>query len=218
MTFSNDPTGNDATEPRPDPSAGDESARDAMIAELIDEMTSWNPQDRMKAFRSWLKGSLSLVHLHVLTVLEADGPQSMSRVAELLDVSVASATGIIGRMEERGLVERSHGETDRRVVIVSPTPAGRAVFHDMRQTRRQQLTLLLGRLSDDELNALLIGLRAMRNARQELHIEKAKEGLVAVTLSGAEASNPSDVTIAAENATVPRVTIHGDAPAPEREA
>ena len=83
-------------------------------------MTSWSPRDRMNVFRSWLKGSLSLIHLHVLTVLEADGPLPMSQLADTLDVSVASATGIVSRMEERGLVERQHDETDRRVVLVRP--------------------------------------------------------------------------------------------------
>jgi DNA-binding MarR family transcriptional regulator len=142
-----------------------EPAREALISELVDEMTSWTPRERMLAFRSWLKGSLSLIHLHVLTVLEADGPLPMSHLADLLDVSVASTTGIIGRMEERGLVERSHGAADRRVVLVRPTPAGIAIFRDMTEHRRQQLTALLGRVTHDELAALLIGLRAMRNAR-----------------------------------------------------
>ena len=139
-------------------------------------MTAWSPRERMNAFRSWLKGSLSLIHLHVLTVLEADGPMPMSHLAETLDVSVASTTGIVGRMEERGLVERSHGETDRRVVMVGPTAAGVAIFRDMTEHRRQKLTSLFGRLSDDELSALLIGLRAMRAARLAIHAVMATEG------------------------------------------
>ena len=174
MTLTNDP---DPGATRPD------GGRDALIAELVDEMTAWSPRDRMSAFRSWLKGSLSLIHLHVLTVLEADGAIPMSRLADVLDVSVASATGIVTRMEERGLVERRHGETDRRVVLVRPTEAGIAIFRDMTEHRRQQLAILFTRLTDDELTALLTGLRAMRAARLALHVEKAKEGLVAVRLA-----------------------------------
>jgi DNA-binding MarR family transcriptional regulator len=158
-----------------------ELARDALIIELVDEMTSWTPRERMEAFRSWLKGSLSLIHLHVLTVLEADGALPMSRLADMLDVSVASTTGIIGRMEERGLVERSHGVADRRVVLVRPTAAGIAIFRDMTEHRREQLATLFERLTHDELTALLTGLRAMRNARIALHVEKANEGGAATT-------------------------------------
>jgi len=144
---------------------GEGGGRDALIAELIDEMTAWSPRDRINAFRSWLKGSLSLIHLHVLTILEADGAMSMSRLAETLDVSVASATGIVSRMEERGLVERTHGEKDRRVVLVGPTEAGIAIFRDMTEQRRRSLADLFTRLTDDELTALLTGLRAMHAAR-----------------------------------------------------
>jgi DNA-binding MarR family transcriptional regulator len=136
----------------------------------------------MSAFRSWLKGSLSLIHLHVLTVLEAEGPLPMSRLAETLDVSVASATGIVTRMEERGLVERHHDADDRRVVIVSQTDAGVAVFRDMMEHRRERLMGLLGRLTDDELQAFLVGLRAMRNARLSMR----PDGLVTVETPGGD--------------------------------
>ena len=185
MTFNTGSTGStgstDAADPTPD-------SRDTLIAELVDEMTSWTPRERMMAFRSWLKGSLSLIHLHVLTVLEADGAIAMSHLAENLDVSVASATGIIGRMEERGLVARSHGEADRRVVLVQLTDSGVAIFRDMTLQRRQHLGAVLGRLTTDELAALLTGLRAMRVARVAMHAEKLASGLVSVNVVPATAA------------------------------
>ena len=147
--------------------------RDTLVTEIVDEMTAWSPKDRMSAFRSWLKGSLSLIHLHVLTMLEADGPIPMSKLADRLDVSVASATGIITRMEERGLVERRHGETDRRVVLVGLTSNGTAVFRDLGEERRKGLRSLLERLTKDDLEALLAGMRALRTAREALHREHA---------------------------------------------
>jgi DNA-binding MarR family transcriptional regulator len=153
---------------------------ETLVGELVDEMTAWNPRERMDAFRSWLKGSLSLIHLNVLTVVEADGPLPMSRLAETLDCSVASATGIVGRMEERGLVERKHASSDRRVVLVHPTETGQAVFRNMTADRRERLTALLERLADDELAGLLTGLRALRAARLELDVEMTASGLVAV--------------------------------------
>jgi DNA-binding MarR family transcriptional regulator len=141
--------------------------------ELLDEMTAWKPRERIGAFRSWLRGSLSLVHLHVLSILESDGPVSMKRLAEALDVSVASATGIVDRMTERGLVQRHSLETDRRVVLVEATDTGRAVFADLAAGRREHLTALLDRLTDDELDAFLVGLRAIHRARTDLEGETA---------------------------------------------
>jgi DNA-binding MarR family transcriptional regulator len=162
------PAGAGSTGHRPTGAAG---RRDALITELVDEMTSWSPRDRMSAFRSWLKGSLSLIHLHVISTLEADGPLPMSRLADMLDVSVASATGIVTRMEERNLVERQHDQEDRRVVLVIPTETGISVFRIMAEQRRVRLKAMLAKLTDEELASLRTGLRAVDRARAELHAE-----------------------------------------------
>jgi len=143
---------------------------------LLGELTTWGPHERQGAFRAWLRGSLSLVHLHVLTVLETDGPLSMTRLADALDVSVASATGIVDRMETRGLVERLRAPEDRRVVLVGATDAGRAVFSNLGLARRAVLAPLLERMTMEELTAALTGLGAMRRVRTEM----AESGLVAV--------------------------------------
>ena len=139
--------------------------RQDLVEDLLDEMTPWNPQERMSAFRTFLSGSLSLINLHVLTILEVQGPLSMSRLAEELDVSIASVTGIVGRMEQRRLVTRRHDETDRRIVSVHPTRLGGEVFARLRRHRRDKIKKVLARLSDEELAAFLTGLRAMRRAR-----------------------------------------------------
>ena len=141
--------------------------RRRIVDDLLEELTSWSPRERAGAFRHWLRGSLSLVHLHVLTVLEADGPLSMSKLAEALDVSVASTTGIVDRMEQRGLVERRHQPDDRRVILVHATDAGDSVFRDLAMERRKHLAGLLDRMTDAELESFLTGLRAMRRVRTE---------------------------------------------------
>jgi DNA-binding MarR family transcriptional regulator len=141
--------------------------------EVMDELSAWGPRERMGMFRRWLAGSLSIVHLHVLTVLETAGPLPMGRLADALDVSVASATGIVDRMEQRGLVERRDDDRDRRVVVVHPTAAGLNVFADLDEQRRASLAKILERLSERELRAFLVGLRAMRAAREAMAAEAA---------------------------------------------
>jgi DNA-binding MarR family transcriptional regulator len=152
-----------------------------MVHAIVDEMSAWKPRERMGMFRRWLKGSLSIVHLHVLTILEDDGPLPMSRLADALDVSVASATGIVDRMEARGLVERRHAADDRRVVVVHPTADGLAVFTDLESQRRSMLAMTLAGLTNEELKGFLVGLRAMARARAQLTItESPTSPIVAV--------------------------------------
>jgi len=138
-------------------------------------MTSWGPRERAGAFKHWLRGSLSLVHLHVLTVLQVRGPLPMSKLADELDVSVASLTGIIDRMEARGLVERRREPDDRRVILVRRPDAGDAVFGEMAAERRKHLETLFDRMTDEELESFLVGLRALRRVRSEAMAETHSE-------------------------------------------
>jgi DNA-binding MarR family transcriptional regulator len=139
-----------------------------LVDEVVDEITSWNPREFIAAFSRLHQGQVSLVHLNVLTLLEATGPLPMSRLAEALDISVASVTGVVDRMEARGLVERRRDADDRRVILVHPAAGGQRLFAEIDAKRRSGLAKLLQRLADDELTGLLTGHRALRAARSEL--------------------------------------------------
>ena len=147
----------------PDAPAGTELRR-----QLLDELTSYAPARQMHAMRHWPAGKLSLVHLNVLFVLAGDGALPMNRLAEMLDVSQASATGIVDRMEQRGLVTRERDAEDRRIVRVVLTDEGRNLIDGVASERRDHLARLLDALADEDAAALLQGMRAMRHAREVL--------------------------------------------------
>jgi DNA-binding MarR family transcriptional regulator len=128
----------------------------------------WNPREFIAALQRWHQGSVSLVHLNVLTLLEASGPMPMGRLAEQLDISVASMTGVIDRMEARGIVERRRDSKDRRVILVQPAKGGRKLIQDIGKRRRIALAVLLSKLDDSQLEGLLEGHRALRAAREQL--------------------------------------------------
>ncbi|MGH2511324.1 MAG: MarR family winged helix-turn-helix transcriptional regulator [Candidatus Limnocylindrales bacterium] len=154
----------------PDPAQAPTDAvrRRRLVEEFLEELNS-TPRDRMDAYQRWHRGALSLVHLNVLSVLEAEGPTSMGRLAEALDVSVASATGIVRRMIERGVVERRHDAADRRVVLVHLTEAGSNMSAALGERRREHLVEILDLLTEPELNGLMTGLRALHRARSRFN-------------------------------------------------
>ncbi len=160
-------SGGRSTAPVPSPT------REALVDAVERELLAWNPREFLTAFRRLHQGALSLLHLNVISILEVDGPLPMSRLADALDVSVASATGIVDRMVKRGLVERRPDPNDRRVVLVQPTDRAGAVFRLIDERRRRGLRSLLERLSDDELAALRTGHEALRRARSELASARA---------------------------------------------
>ena len=148
------------------PSTSADDDRAALAEALLDELSRWGPRERAGMLRTWHRGSLSIIHLTVVNLLEAEGPQSMGQLAEDLDVSVASVTGIVDRMERRGLVERERGTGDRRVIMVDLTETGRALFSEMSARRRERLTRLVEALSLDEMAGLVNGLRDMHAAAE----------------------------------------------------
>ena len=143
--------------------------RQTLLRELLDELAAHSPAAAMRHMRHWPGGRLSLVHVNVLAILELDGPLTMRGLAEAMDVSQASATGIVDRMEQRGLVERQRDDEDRRVVRVALTEEGRRLIAGMTAERRDHLAAMLDSLTDEELAGFLLGSRAMRRARDRFH-------------------------------------------------
>jgi len=145
--------------------------RQHLAAEILDELATYSPTKSMRLMRHWPGGRLSLVHLNVLFILEGDGPLPMRGLAEAMDVSQASATGIVDRMEQRGLVERQRDEADRRIIRVAVTDEGHRLVEGMAAQRRDHLARMLDEMTDEELAAYLVGVRAMRRIREQLHDE-----------------------------------------------
>ncbi len=144
----------------------DRPDRPALILRVLDELSGHGPREAFRHMRKWPSGRLSLVHLNVLMTLDTDGELPMGALADALDVSQASVTGIVDRMEQRGIVERRRDDDDRRVVRVATTEEGRRLIVMLDAQRREQLGQLLLDLDDRELEGFLAGLRALRRARE----------------------------------------------------
>jgi MarR family transcriptional regulator, organic hydroperoxide resistance regulator len=67
---------------------------------------------------------ISLAQAHALRLLDPEEPMPMSALAERLFCDASNVTGIVDRLEARGLVERRSAEGDRRVKALGITPAG----------------------------------------------------------------------------------------------
>jgi DNA-binding MarR family transcriptional regulator len=141
-------------------SAAENSLPSAELTELADELrTIWRTLSR----GAHLTGSGDQPHRQqfwVLGVLET-GPKRMSDLAELARTSQASLTGIVDRLEERGLVERVRNAEDRRVVRVGLTDAGRVEVRCVQAQTAERLQRLLGPLDAEERLELLRLFRKM---------------------------------------------------------
>ena len=67
---------------------------------------------------------LSPAQCHVLHLIEPGRPIPMRRLAQTLSCDASNVTGLVDRLEARGLIERRPSEQDRRVKELQLTPAG----------------------------------------------------------------------------------------------
>ncbi len=123
----------------------------SLVEKILDELEPLIDKQRQAVAHQGCLRTVSSTQLHVLFLLDCDGPLPMSRLAESLDVSLPGVTGIVDRMVEHGLVERARDDGDRRLVLVSATEAGRATVKEIDLVRRQQLAAVLQRLTPDQL-------------------------------------------------------------------
>lgn len=131
---------------------------------------------RCAAMQGTHRGGISMTQVHVLTLLEHHGTMPMSRLAEMLDVSLSNATGLVDRMEDAGLVERVRDVGDRRVVQVRPSERGRAALAQVELMRDDVMRRLLARLDEEQLARLAASLEDMRTAVvEELTTTKGHE-------------------------------------------
>ena len=99
-------------------------------------------------------------HVQIMIAL-ARGPHSVRQLAEAMGVSSPAVTQLVDRMVEIGMVERRHDTKDRRVVLVDYVPGMQQIARRIVDGRRQQLSWVVERMTDEEAEAFLKGFRLL---------------------------------------------------------
>jgi MarR family transcriptional regulator, organic hydroperoxide resistance regulator len=97
---------------------------------------------------------LSAAQCHVLHLIQPGQPIPMGKLAEGLACDASNVTGLVDRLESRGLVRRLPSAEDRRVKVLELTPAGVRLRSTVveRMTRPPES---LASLSSEEQRALV---------------------------------------------------------------
>jgi DNA-binding MarR family transcriptional regulator len=111
-----------------------------------------------------LRLGVSMAQLHIMFTLQRSGDMTMSNLADVLNVSLSNATGLIDRLEERGYIARERVETDRRVVLVRVTPAGEQMLDEVDALSDALLRSVLERLPASQLKVVGHAISALRDA------------------------------------------------------
>jgi len=106
------------------------------------------------AHQELLDLDLTTPQLKVVLLLYMGGSARMSALAAALGVTLATATGVVDRLVDRGMVIRENSVEDRRVVVCRLSDSGHELTDRLYISARQRARDLLQGLTEAQLNKL----------------------------------------------------------------
>ena len=107
--------------------------------------------------------NVSSAQLNCLLALHENGPLPPSQIAKYIMVNSSTVTGIIDRLEQKGLVKRLRISHDRRVITVELTRAGTALAENAPPPVQQRIIDGLNNISEKEIKQIAKTLARLTN-------------------------------------------------------
>jgi DNA-binding MarR family transcriptional regulator len=129
------------------------------LAQFIEALT-----ERFKANESSFADRLEVSEreLALLRALAKEGPMITRALGGRFGVPVSTMTGLVDRMERKGLVRRMRGRRDRRAIELEATPAGALALREHARAMEAIARGMLEALGDRDQQALIAILRRVR--------------------------------------------------------
>ena len=110
-----------------------------------------------------LGSAISITEIHIIEKIGLSEPARMSEIAHMLGVTLATMTVACDKLEGKGLVRRARSRSDRRVVQVTLTPRGRAVYEYHRAFHERMISSILDTLSPEQSTVLAQSLEKLQD-------------------------------------------------------
>lgn len=148
------------------------SADEELVGRILGLAEEFYRVGHYSAPREWWSEDLTMPQLRVLLTLFNDGPCHSGALAEALGVSLPTTTGILARLQRRGLIVRSEDPADRRRVISQLTDSGQELMQRLWASGQDWLARLLRGMSRTELagveQALVVLIDALKRQEEAL--------------------------------------------------
>lgn len=117
---------------------------------------------------------VSASQLNCILTLYENGPLPPSRIAKDMMVKSSTVTGVVDRLEQKGLVRRTRNSPDRRVINVELTEAGIRLAENAPPPIQQKIIDGLSTLTERQVNRIVKALQMLTSMLdvQDLDVEK----------------------------------------------
>ncbi|MBC2696232.1 MAG: MarR family transcriptional regulator [Desulfobacteraceae bacterium] len=119
------------------------------------------------------KYRVSAPQLNCILSLYENGPLPPSQIAKHIMVKSSTVTGIVDRLEQKGLVKRFRNSPDRRIITIELTDSGKNLAKNAPPPIQQKIIDGLKKLSKDELDQIILPLTKLTDMLdvQDLDVE-----------------------------------------------
>jgi len=115
------------------------------------------------------RGKITLPQFLVMDFLMKNETAKMSDLAQFMDVSMATMTGIVDRLVRHKYVERLLSDEDRRIIRIRMTREGATLMNRVYLRRREVIIKIFGQISANDRDEYL---RILSRIRDILLAEK----------------------------------------------
>ncbi len=144
------------------------------------------------------ENGLTIPQLAALQAIQRLQPITVGALARGIHLGQATVTGILGRLENRGLVSRTRGDLDRRSVVVQLTDDGAQLVKEAPSLLQDRFHRELAKLHEWEQTMILATLQRIASMMDAEDIEAAP-----VLVPGVVSAAEEDVSRYLEKAVVP---------------
>jgi len=97
-----------------------------------------------------LDSDISITEIHIIEKIGVHQPSRMGEISKAIGVTLATLTVACDKLENKGLIVRARSSRDKRVVNVSLTARGQAVYEYHKQFHQRMLEAALSDLTPQE--------------------------------------------------------------------
>jgi DNA-binding MarR family transcriptional regulator len=134
-----------------------------LIKEIVGVIRKFVRAVSLDAFKISKKCGLTGPQSTLLRTLVKEGPLSSASLSRRLYVTPSNITGIIDRLEKKGLVERIRKKRDRRIVLINLTESGAELSNSLPDPIEKKLIYELADLEPEHVRILALVMNQILN-------------------------------------------------------
>lgn len=110
----------------------------------------------------------SPAQIRALGFLSRNKEQTVGELADMMGVTISTASGLVDKLVDNGLVERSTNPDDRRQVLIRLAPPAIEMHAQIKEIRRRQVLSAVDSLDAEQRDCFVNSIQAIAKALSDL--------------------------------------------------